>query len=146
MPGAFRCSLGAALALCLSAPPAFAGTVEFRCRDMPSAVMSDLVSSIVATMNASGTRWSVLRIECDGSGVWLVWFDGSRALVGQPAGLVPGTRALGESRLAFDRGSAAHPGAGTPAIPDAPSRPDLEVPPGDDVVPDATRIQRNSGT
>jgi hypothetical protein len=145
---ALRFRLGAALvALGLASwsAPVFAGAIDFRCSGMPPTIMEELESRIVTTMSRSGVRWSTIAIECDGSGVWLVWFDGSRALVDQTSGLVPGTLALVEGRIAFDRGFAANPGVLRPG-PDGPPRPDLEVPPADRVVPDATKSDRKKGT
>src|SRR5262249_20361956 len=110
MRSAFRFRFGAwmtALAFSLAGARAFAESVEVRCPDMPPAIRAELESRIGATINAGGIRWSTVGVECDGYGVWIVWFDGSRALVDQRAGLVPGAVALVESRLSFDRSAAA---------------------------------------
>jgi hypothetical protein len=124
--------------------PSYAGSVEVRCSGMPPTIASELESRIVTTMNRAGARWSTIAIECDGYGVWLVWFDGSRALVDQTTGLVPGMLALVESRLAFDR-AATNPAA-IPPVPDGPPRPDLEVPPWEATPSDTTKSDRKKGT
>jgi hypothetical protein len=148
MTGAFGFRFAASLAALpffLAGAPAFAGSVEVRCAGMPAPVRADLASRLAATIDATGTRWSTLGVECDGYGVWIVWFDGSRALVDQTAGLVPGAVALVESRVSFDRSQAAS--MAVQPVPDTPARPDLEVPPNDPVVePDTTKSERKTGT
>jgi hypothetical protein len=147
MGSAFRFRFGAwltALTFSLAGAPALAESVEVRCRDMPPAVRAELESRIAATMNGAGIRWSTVGVECDGYGVWIVWFDGSRALVDQRAGLVPGAMALVESRLSFDRNAAANAVA---VAPDVPDRPELEVPPSSEApAPEPEKSERKKGT
>jgi hypothetical protein len=149
MMGAIRFRSGATLAalvLCVWGRVAHAGSVEVRCRDMPPAARDELASRIVATMVGAGAQFSTIGIECDSYGVWMVWFDGTRALIDQREGLVPGAVLLVQSRLSFDRGYAARAGVAEP-IPDTPPRPDLELPPGDaPTPPDAAKSDRKKGT
>src|SRR5439155_3287223 len=109
------------------------------------AIAAELALRITAVMTSSGARWSTIGVDCDASGAWIVWFDGSRALVDQRMGLVPGAVALVETRLAYDRTSAAYPGVEQPAIDPGP-RPDLEMPPSDDVAPEPTKTDRKAAT
>jgi hypothetical protein len=146
MMGAIRIRSGATLAALALWGRAASASVEVRCADIPPAVRGELEARIAATMNASGIRWSTIGIECDDHGVWMVWFDGSRALIDQRAGLVPGAVLLVESRVSFDRSYAARAGTAQP-IPDTPPRPDLEVPPRDAPrQPDTEKSERKKGT
>jgi hypothetical protein len=141
--GAIRFQFGATLAAAVLgfwSQPAAADSVDVRCRDMPEAIRGELASRILDTMAGAGVRFSTIGIECDGYGVWLVWFDGSRALIDQRAGLVPGAVLLTQSRLAFDRG-----GGAAQVVPEGPPRPDLEVPPSD-TQPDTAKSDRKKGT
>jgi hypothetical protein len=148
MMGAIRFQVGAIaaslLVLCGSRA-AQAGAVDVRCPDMPPPVRDELEARIVLTMDTAGVRWSHLAVECDGYGVWIVWFDGSRALVDQRGGLVSGAIALVESRISYDRYNA--PVASAQPVPDVPPRPDLEEPPREQPSqPDTAKSDRKKGT
>ena len=60
-------------------------------------------------LSDSGMPWASLGVDCDSTGAWLVWVDGSRAHIDQSRGMVQGALDLIQSRLAADRFAAAHP-------------------------------------
>jgi hypothetical protein len=80
---------------------------------------------------------STLGVECDTSGVWIVWFDGSRALVDQTRGLIPGAVSLVENRLAYESYAAEREREG---------RPDLEVPPAEAAPREPEKGERRKNT
>jgi hypothetical protein len=116
-----RMALGA-MAACLATSSARAASIDVNCPGMPSGVVSELDSRVSARLSEAGATQGAIRLECDSAGVWITWFDGSRAVVDQSAGVVAGALALVDARLALDR-SAAQRQAGGPGVPAAAAAP-----------------------
>jgi len=93
---------------------------------MPPDVVGQLETRTTKLFVEAGMPSAQVHLECNASGVWLEWFDHSRAPVDQSAGLVPGVVALVESRLAQERGTA--PATGAAAVSPQTS-PSTEIPP-----------------
>jgi len=119
------------------APSALAATVEVRCPGMPLTVEEDLWARASRMLADSGMAWATVGLECQPTGAWLVWVDGSRMGVDQSRGMVQGVLDLIQSRLAADRYAASNPGVvyapPTPAMPSVDS--DRIAPPVDQKYP-----------
>jgi hypothetical protein len=102
----------AAIAVCLAARNAHAAPVVVNCPGMPPELVGQLQTRTTQLFTEAGIPSAQIHLECNASGVWIEWFDHSRAMVDQSGGLVPGALALIESRLAQERGTA-------PALPPA---------------------------
>jgi hypothetical protein len=131
-----------AIAISSVAWPA-AASVSLHCPGLPPAVSQELDASLSGVLANAGVA-STLGVECDASGVWIVWFDGSRAMVDQTAGLVPGAVALVQNRLAYESYTAQY---GRPPSPpsapyDGPPRPELEVPPTEAARVEPEKVER----
>jgi hypothetical protein len=81
---------------------------------MPLTVEEDLFARASRLLADAGMPWATLTLECDSTGAWLVWVDGSRAPIDQSRGIVQGALELIQSRLAADRYAATYP---APAYP-----------------------------
>jgi hypothetical protein len=122
----------AAIALCLATRSAHAEPVVVNCPGMPPDVVGQLETRATQLFNEAGMPAAQVHLECNESGVWLEWFDHSRAQVDQSGGLVPGVVALIENRLAQERGtapSAAPATAGAVVSPE--TSPATEIPPSE---------------
>ena len=98
----------AAALVCAAAPSALAATVEVRCPGMPLTVEENLWARASRLLADSGMAWATIGLECQPSGAWLVWVDGSRMGIDQTRGVVQGVLDLIQSRLAADRLRAAY--------------------------------------
>jgi hypothetical protein len=108
----------ALLGICvyLFSSSARASSLDVACSGMPPNVATDLRDRASARLANSPANRGNLRLDCDSAGVWLTWFDGSRAAVDQSSGVVAGVLALIDGRLAQES-AAAPPPAGPPPEP-----------------------------
>src|SRR5258708_8381018 len=134
-----RATLAAAL-VCL-ASSAEGATVDIRCPGMPRPTEEDLWARASRLLADAGMPWATLGVECDPTGAWLVWVDGSRAPIAQTRGIVQGALDLLQYRLAADRYAATHP-PGVYAPPDA-APPGYESPTA--VAPDDAAMSLSRG-
>ena len=67
---------------------------------MPLPVEEDLFARANRLLSEGGMPAASLGLECDPTGAWLIWVDGSRALIDQGRGVVQGALDLIQSRLA----------------------------------------------
>ncbi len=70
---------------------------------MPHPVEEDLFARANRLLSEGGMPSASLGLDCDPTGAWLIWVDGSRALIDQGRGVVQGALDLIQSRLAADR-------------------------------------------
>jgi hypothetical protein len=110
-----RRSAAIAVSVCLAASTASAAAVDLSCPGMPPDVAADLENRVSARLADAGVTRGPIRLECTTSGVWITWFDGSRAMVDQGSGIVAGTLALIDGRIAQDREAAQRAGSPVPA-------------------------------
>jgi hypothetical protein len=82
---------------------------------MPLSVEEDIFARASRLLTDAGMPWAKLSIECDATGAWLVWMDGSRAQIDQSRGIAEGTLELMQSRIAADRYASTQPVGGYPA-------------------------------
>ena len=115
-----------ALAVFLAASSARAAGIDVSCPGMPPEVAADVQNRVGARLSEAGITEGTIRLECSTTGVWIVWFDGSRAMVDQSAGIVAGTLGLVDGRIAQDRAAASPPVAPAPT---AEASPPLSAPP-----------------
>jgi hypothetical protein len=141
-----RCIQGlvAGIALVLGAPAAYGATVDVRCPGMPLAVEEDLFARASRLLTDAGMPWASIGLQCDATGAWLVWMDGSRAPIDQGRGIVQGALDLIQSRLAADR-YAATPPAAYPA-PEPPTEIEPVAPPRDEVTQRVEPAERKNRT
>jgi hypothetical protein len=140
-----------AIALLLVPSTAQGASIAVHCPAVPPAVTAELQARVDAVLTNTPLSSATLGLDCDLSGTWLVWVDGSRALVDQQPGLVQGVLLLVESRLAWDRNAASHPTTVTSGATDQGTGPNLEVspnevPPNEDEVPPTAPKRRSRGT
>jgi len=140
-----RRALETAIALLLVGSTAHGAAIVVHCPAAPPAVTAELQTRVDALLANTPMSSATLGLDCDLSGTWLVWVDGSRAFVDQGPGLVEGVVKLIEGRLAYDRYAASHPPV-TPAAIDQGTGPNLEVPPDDDEVTPTAPKRRSRGT
>jgi hypothetical protein len=82
---------------------------------MPLSVEEDLFARASRLLGDAGMPWATLSLECDPSGAWLVWMDGSKAPIDQSRGIVDGTLELIRGRIAADRYASTPPVGGYPS-------------------------------
>jgi hypothetical protein len=118
-------------ALLALATPARAATVELRCPGMPPAVADELWVRANSALSEAGMPGAIVGVECDAAGAWLVWIDGSRAIIGQQHGIVEGVLELMQSRVLSDRNGAVQPAPWVIA-PGEPTSVEVASPPEED--------------
>src|SRR6185295_13516538 len=88
-----------AMAVSSQATAAAAATVDVRCPAMPRETAAELETRMKKVFTDARMGNASIALECDASAAYLVWFDGSRAVVDQSAGLVEGAVRLVQDRL-----------------------------------------------
>jgi hypothetical protein len=93
----------AAALVSFAAPSAEAATIDVRCPGMPLSVEEDLFARATRLLADAGMPWLSLGLECDPTGAWLIWVDGTRAPIDQSRGIVQGVLEAIQNRIAADR-------------------------------------------
>jgi hypothetical protein len=116
-------------ALSLRAGSSWASSVDVRCPELPATESGELQARARLLLSSAGLESARVAVECDVSGAWLVWTDGSRSTIEAHSGIVEGALDAIEGRLSAarsERSSSAGSGPSAPAelIPPGMDNPD----------------------
>jgi hypothetical protein len=112
------CAAAVSVALLLVAPSVRASSVDVRCPDLPVTETGELQARARLLLSSAGYESARVGVECDASGTWLVWTDGSRITIDVHSGVVEGALDAIESRVSSARDERAR--AGKEALPPSP--------------------------
>jgi len=98
-----------------------------RCPDLPVTETGELQARARLLLSSAGFDSARVGIECDASGTWLVWTDGSRTTIDVHSGVVEGALDAIESRVSSARSERAAGKNASSSVPE-PVPPGLEAP------------------
>jgi hypothetical protein len=108
----------ACFALLSRSKSVWASSVDVRCPELPATERNELQARARLLLSSAGYESARVGVECDTSGAWLVWTDGSRTTIDAPSGIVEGALDAIESRVSAARSERAATGR-NPTTPSA---------------------------